>query len=156
MTLLTHPLLLPIALTFAAGCVCLLMPKRAERINSWFSVIVCAVTVYLVVPLIKADDILFDAGGALSLRLDPLSAIAFIPSAVFGLLIALYAAGWMANHAPRRRFHGYLLWTLSATFITLLANDLLLFVTGWGFLALMLYLMIDITGPTAAAAALTC
>ena len=74
-------------------------------------------------------------------------------ASVFGFLVALYSVAFMAGRERHREYFAYLLWTMGATFGVVLANDLLVMLAFWGFLALTLYLMIGVAGPGAAEAA---
>ncbi|MDX2417146.1 MAG: proton-conducting transporter membrane subunit [Xanthomonadales bacterium] len=151
--LLTHPLILPVILPLLMGLVCLLIPNAAGNLRSLLAVLTSAVVLALVWPLFKQTNLMLDPTPWLSLRVDVLSAFILLAVAFFGLLIAIYSVGYMKGHARHREYFTYLLWTLGVSCGVVLANDLLLLLVGWGFLALTLYLMAGISGPDAAGAA---
>jgi formate hydrogenlyase subunit 3/multisubunit Na+/H+ antiporter MnhD subunit len=151
--LIAHPLLLPLIVPLVGGFVCLVLPRAAERACGWWAVLVSAVSAGLIWVVFTGGDARLDAGAWLSLRVDALSAFVLIATAAFGVLIALYSVGYMRGREHQRAYFSCLLWTLSAAFGALLANDLLVFLVCWGFLALTLYVMIGIAGPGAADAA---
>ncbi|MGB7453542.1 MAG: proton-conducting transporter membrane subunit, partial [Lysobacterales bacterium] len=151
--LLTHPLVLPVILPLLMGLVCLLIPNRASNLRALLAVLTSALVLALVWPLFQQTNLTLDPTPWLSLRVDVLSAFILLAVAFFGLLIAIYSVGYMKGHARHREYFTYLLWTLGASCGVVLANDLLLLLVGWGFLALTLYLMAGISGPDAAGAA---
>ena len=95
-------------------------------------------------------NLALDPAPWLSLRVDVLAAFILLAVAFFGLLIPVYSVGYMKGHARQREYFTYLLWTLAVSCGVVLANDLLLLLVCWGFLALLLYLMAGISGPGAA------
>ncbi len=153
LNLLTQPLVAPVVLPLAAGVVCLLIPRRAERARAWLAVTASAATLALVWPLFAAPDAMLDVGVWLSLRSDALSGFVALATALFGIVVALYSLGYMQGHERHRQYFAYLLWTLGIAVGAVLANDLITLLVCWGLLALTLYLMIGIAGPDAGEAA---
>jgi len=151
--LLTHPILLPVVLPLLMGLVCLLIPNLMNSLRSLLAVLTTFVVLALVWPLFQQTNLVLDPLPWLSFRVDVLSAFILLAVAFFGLLIAIYSVGYMKGHARHREYFTYLLWTLGISCAVVLANDLLLLLVCWGFLALMLYLMAGISGPGAAEAA---
>ncbi len=150
---IVHPMVLPITVPLLAGLICLLIPRDAERMRSTLAVLCAAATVGLVWPLFSERDALLELGTWFSLRVDGLSALVLLAIAIFGFLIALYSVGYMKGRERHREYFAYLLWTLGVACGAVLANDLLVLLVFWGFLALTLYVMIGIAGPGAADAA---
>lgn len=153
MALILHPMVLPIVFPMIAGVICALLPRGAQRARSVLAVASAAATVVLVWPLFSAHSGVLERGAWLRLRVDGLSAFVLLAIAVIGLLVALYAMGYMRGHERHRAFFVYLLWTLGAGCGVVLANDLLVLLVFWGFLALTLYLMIATAGAGAGEAA---
>ena len=153
MELIVHPVLLPVTIPLLTGLICLLIPRAAQRTRALVAVVSAAVTVGVVWPLFLDRDELLELGTWFSLRVDGLSAFVLLAIAVFGFLIALYSWEYMTGRERHREYFAYLLWTLGVACGAVLANDLLLLLVFWGFLALTLYLMIGIAGPGAAEAA---
>jgi len=151
--LLTHPILLPLLLPLLMGLVCLLIPNLASGLRSLLAVLTTALVLALVWPLFQQINLMLDPLPWLSFRVDVLSAFILLAVAFFGLLIAIYSVGYMKGHSRHREYFTYLLWTLGVSCTVVLANDLILLLVCWGFLALLLYLMAGISGPDAAGAA---
>lgn len=146
---LLHPALRPALLPFAAGVLCLLLPGR--RVRAGLGVLATAATLATAWPVFRAGGAVVDDGRWL--RADGLSSVVLLFVAIFGLVVAVYSAGWLAGRERSREYWAYLLWTVGASAATVLANDLLLLLVLWGFLGATLWLMIGLGGPDAAGAA---
>jgi NADH:ubiquinone oxidoreductase subunit 5 (subunit L)/multisubunit Na+/H+ antiporter MnhA subunit len=151
--LITHPMVLPVTFPMLAGLLCLLIPRVADSARSVLAVLSTAVVVALVWPLFQQAGTTLELTPWLSLRIDTLSAFILLAVAFFGLFIAIYSVGYMQGRERHREYFAYLLWTLGISCGVMLANDLLFLLVCWGFLGLLLYLMIGIAGPGAADAA---
>jgi formate hydrogenlyase subunit 3/multisubunit Na+/H+ antiporter MnhD subunit len=151
--LITHPMVLPVTFPLLAGLICLLIPNKAESLRSVLAVVSTAVVMVLVWPLFQQAGTTLELTPWLSLRIDTLSAFILLAVAFFGLFIAIYSVGYMQGRERHREYFTYLLWTLGISCGVMLANDLLFLLVCWGFLGLLLYLMIGIAGPGAADAA---
>jgi len=151
--LITHPMVLPVIFPLLAGLICLLLPNKADSLRSALAVVSTAVVLLLVWPLFQNAGTHFDPAPWLTLRLDTLGAFILLAVAFFSLLIAIYSIGYMKGRERHREYFTYLLWTLGISCGVILANDLLFLLVCWGFLGLMLYLMIGIAGPGASEAA---
>jgi len=151
--LITHPMVLPVTFPLLVGLMCLLLPNKADRVRSVLAVISTAIAMTLVWPLFQQAGTTLELTPWLSLRIDTLSAFILLAVAFFGLVIAIYSVGYMQGRARHREYFTYLLWTLGVSCGAVLANDLLFLLVCWGFLGLLLYLMIGIAGPGAAEAA---
>jgi formate hydrogenlyase subunit 3/multisubunit Na+/H+ antiporter MnhD subunit len=151
--LITHPMVLPVTFPLLAGLLCLLMPRAADSTRSVLAVVSTAAVVGLVWPLFQQAGTTLELMPWLSLRIDTLSAFILLAVAFFGLFIAIYSVGYMQGRERHREYFAYLLWTLGVSCAVILANDLLFLLVCWGFLGLLLYLMIGIAGPGAADAA---
>lgn len=153
MTPILPPLVLPIAVPLISGLLCLLTPERARLIRAALALGSTAATVVLVWPLFEGADANLEFHAWLSLRVDGLSALILLAIAVSGCLITLYSIGYMRGRKRQRAYFAYLLWTIGASYGAVLANDLLIFLVFWGVLALLLFLLIGLAGPSAAEAA---
>lgn len=159
--LITHPMLLPVIVPLLAGLICLLIPRGpsrfGDRLRALFAMLTTAVVLYLAWPVFNMVGTAYQpqllANSWLSLRVDALSAFVLLAITFFGLMIAIFSIGYMDGRDRHREYFTYLLWTLGISCSVVLANDLLLLLVCWGFLGLLLYLMIGITGPQAAQAA---
>jgi len=153
MDLIIHPMVLPITLPLLAGFICLVISRDAHRTRHVVAVVSALATLALVWPLFAGPGSRLDAGSWLSLRVDGLSAFVLLAVAAFGVVIAWYSVGYMRGRERQREYFGYLLWTVAASCGVVLANDLVVLLVCWGFLGLMLYLMVGTAGPGAADAA---
>jgi NADH:ubiquinone oxidoreductase subunit 5 (subunit L)/multisubunit Na+/H+ antiporter MnhA subunit len=151
--LITQPMILPVTFPLLAGLICLLLPNKAESLRSVLAVASTAVVVALVWTLFQQAGTTLELTPWLSLRIDTLSAFILLAVAFFGLFIAIYSVGYMQGRERHREYFTYLLWTLGISCGVMLSNDLLFLLVCWGFLGLLLYLMIGIAGPGAADAA---
>ncbi|MFO7951165.1 MAG: proton-conducting transporter membrane subunit [Candidatus Fermentibacteraceae bacterium] len=76
------------------------------------------------------------------MRLDTLAIFCAAFSGLFFLLTTLYSTGFMKGMRSGFRYYLYLLVTLVATAAALFADNVILLLALWGFLGLMLYLLI--------------
>jgi formate hydrogenlyase subunit 3/multisubunit Na+/H+ antiporter MnhD subunit len=148
-----EPLLLPILFPLLAGLVCIVLPRDAYRTCAVTAVAATALTIAFVWPLFARRSGVLELGTFLSFRIDGLSGFVLLAVAVFGFLIAVYSVGYMQGRERHRAYFAYLLWTLGTSCGAVLANDLIVLLAFWGFLAFTLYLMIGLAGPGAAEAA---
>ena len=148
-----EPLLRPLVIPLAAAAICLLFPKRWEQLRTGLAVATTALTLVVVVFIFVDGDQAFTLAGTVLLRVDGLSRIALLATATFAVLIALYSVEYMRGKLGQRVYWACWLTTLSLACGALMANEFLLLLTCWGLLAVTLYLMIGLSGPTAAEAA---
>jgi len=92
-------------------------------------------------------------GIGLDLVADHFSAFILLASFFFGLLIALYSIEKMRGSPRLNEYYTYLLWTMSATALALLSNNLIILLFAWGAVAILLYLLISLGKPGAEKAA---
>lgn len=148
-----HPLTLPVIVPLAAGLLCLLTPRGAAPLRGGLAVLGAALTLALAWSVFQLEGVSFTPLAWISLRTDALSGFVLLAIAFFGLMIALYSTGYMKGRERHREYFTYLLWTLAVSCAAVVANELLLLLVCWGFLGLLLYLMVGIAGPGAAGAA---
>lgn len=147
------PLLRPIIIPFAAGLLCLLLPKRWEQVRAWLTIVASAVTLLAAWQLFAGENQTKAIGDVLLLRIDELSGFILLATSVFALLISVYSLDYMKGKDGQRLYYASLLWSLAFSCGVLLANDLVLLLACWGLLAVTLYLMIGLAGPNASEAA---
>ena len=75
-------------------------------------------------------------------RFDNLSNFVGLFIAIFSLLIILYSFAFMRGRKGLVRYYSYIILTLAASLGTVFSNNLILFMVFWGFLGLLLYLLI--------------
>ncbi len=150
---LDQPMMLPVLVPVLAGVLCLLIPRRGAPLRSLVAVVGAALTFGLAWPVFLLGEVVFNPAPWLDLRIDALSAFVLLSITFFGFLIALFSTGYMKGRERHKEYFTYLLWTLAVSCLAVMANDLILLLVCWGFLGLLLYLMIGIAGPEAADAA---
>ena len=74
---------------------------------------------------------------------DPLTAIFVLLITGVGLIIHVYAVGYMAHDEGRRRFFGYFNLFVAAMLMLVLANNYVLLYLGWEGVGLASYLLIS-------------
>jgi formate hydrogenlyase subunit 3/multisubunit Na+/H+ antiporter MnhD subunit len=157
MTLL-YPILLPLAI----GLVTLLYPKREFKsyLNPIYilSIITIAVSFAVSVLIFRLGNISYlfgvlpasdwsGPGISLDLVASRFSGFVLMAAMFFGLLIAIYSYRHL-----KKTYFTYLLWTISASALAILANNLVVLLLAWGAVAILLYLMIA-QGKSGSAAA---
>ena len=75
-------------------------------------------------------------------RFDNLSNFVGIFVCIFSVLIILYSSGFMRGRRGLIRYYSYIILTLIASLGVIYSNNLILFIVFWGFLGLLLYLLI--------------
>ncbi|MFH1552305.1 MAG: proton-conducting transporter membrane subunit [Candidatus Omnitrophota bacterium] len=75
-------------------------------------------------------------------KIDYLSGFIGIFVGVFSLLVALYSIGFMRGRKGLLRYYTYILLTFLASLGVVFSNNLILLIVFWGFLGLLLYLLI--------------
>lgn len=75
-------------------------------------------------------------------RYDYLSVFVGIFVCVFSLLVTLYSFGFMRGREGQVRYYLYIVLTFLASLGAVFSNNLILFVVFWGFLGLLLYLLV--------------
>jgi len=84
-------------------------------------------------------------------RLDNLSIFVAIFVSVFSALTILYSIGFMRGRKGLLRYYSYIILTFLASLGAVFSNNLVLFIVFWGFLALLLYLLIGFSRKDSAA-----
>ncbi|MBU1853358.1 MAG: hypothetical protein KJ957_04890 [Candidatus Omnitrophica bacterium] len=138
-------LLQPILISALAGSFIFLIPKRFRRIIETFSLLVA---LYLFVASIKifAQSPINEK----FLYVDNLSRFIVLGIGFFGCLVTLYSVRFMASYKEYRSYYSYIIWTIGGSILTAVSNNIVVFLAGWGFLGLTLYLLINIAGPRSA------
>lgn len=136
-------LLYPIFLPVLAGIVCLLIPTK--WVKEGLSVGVTAITLVLGISIFLKGELAFVRpwlpveGFQFTLRSYHFSSLILVFIALFGFLISLYSARFMAERPRLREYYAYLLWTIGASSGAVLSNSLIVFILFWGSMAVLLY-----------------
>ncbi|MDD5495967.1 MAG: proton-conducting transporter membrane subunit [Candidatus Omnitrophica bacterium] len=135
----------------AAGIFCFFLPDRmkilAKTAAIFITLLSLAAAIYLFIkkPAYWPNEI-----RALFI-VDNLSSFIGIGISVFALLVTVYSMGFQEKAFGR--FFAYLLMTLGGALGAAYANHLVILIVFWGFLAVTLYLMVNMEATAAAAAA---
>lgn len=132
-----------IAIPIIGGVFCLVLPDRLKLLIKATAILItaasfiCSIRVFFVKPVywMNVNTPVF--------LVDDLSAFIGMGIAFFALLVAVYSIGFISRNFGR--YFGYFLMTLGAGLSAAYANDLIVLLTCWGFLALTLYLMINLS-----------
>ncbi|HOL65978.1 MAG TPA: proton-conducting transporter membrane subunit [bacterium] len=133
-----------VAVYFTAGLICLLLPGRTRGLI-WALALAVSLAGFLSFVLIFQQRLSYCSA---FLLWDGLSAVVALGISFFGLVISVASLSTIPS--ATNQYYGYLLWTLGAGVAAVVANHFLLLVVFWGFLAITLYLMINLAGPQAA------
>ena len=87
------------------------------------------------------------------LLVDNLSRFIALAIMLFGVLTVVYSLKFMKGKSGLIQYYIYIILTLVASVFTVLANNLILLVVLWGFLGLILYLLINMGGNQASSTA---
>ena len=134
--------------------ICAFIPRRVRPIFALAASLFALIASYYLFTIKTAAWDLF--GLTKALKIDNLSAFVLLFISFFGSLIILYSAGFLKNKnegGSYDMYYPYILATIAASAGTVLSNNLLIFIGFWGFLGLMLYLLISIEGEKAKEAA---
>ncbi|NQT05974.1 MAG: NADH-quinone oxidoreductase subunit L, partial [Candidatus Omnitrophica bacterium] len=145
-------LLYLILIPLAAGIITLIIPKKIKFLKEGIALLVTAFAVIVSIRLFMQRPYTYALGKTLLLQMDSLSGFVTLFISVFGFLITFYSLGFMKDRENLNQYYGYLLMTIGGSIGAVLSNDLILFLTFWGFLGLTLYLLINLGGPNAASA----
>ncbi|NQT46050.1 MAG: hypothetical protein HQ593_01050 [Candidatus Omnitrophica bacterium] len=137
---LLYPILIPLLL----GTLCLFIPKRMRYASELLSICTSLATLIITICLFTIRPWAFIWRAYPLLNLDNLSSFIMVAIAAFGFLVTLYSVGFMKGRLHLNQYYTYLLWTIGASVGAVLANNLILFLAFWGFLAITLYLMINL------------
>lgn len=136
----------PVLVSIIAGLFVLAIPDRFRKMAEFFSLLVSA---YLFIAGIKIFfSAPLDAG---YLYVDSLSRFIVLGIGFFGLLVALYSLKSMSAHKKISSYYAYIIWTIGASILAAVSNNIIILLISWGFLGFTLYMLINISGSKASA-----
>jgi formate hydrogenlyase subunit 3/multisubunit Na+/H+ antiporter MnhD subunit len=141
-------LLYPIFIPVLAGLICLLIPTK--WIKESISVAVTGITLGLAISIFLRAELIFArpwlplGGFDFTLRSYHFSSLILVFITLFGFLISLYSARFMAGKPRPREYYAYLLWTVGASSGVVLSNSLIVFLLFWGTMAVLLYSLLSL------------
>jgi formate hydrogenlyase subunit 3/multisubunit Na+/H+ antiporter MnhD subunit len=152
MNLLANFLVYVIGIPISAGLICLFIPQRLKFAARALALIVTLASLAASARIFVLKPLYWPPVPIPALAVDNLSALAGLGVSFFALLITLYSFGYIEKNDGK--YFGYLLMTLGSSLGVVFANNLIVLVVFWGFLAVLLYLLVSIQGtPKAAASA---
>jgi formate hydrogenlyase subunit 3/multisubunit Na+/H+ antiporter MnhD subunit len=139
-------LLEPILVSIIAGLFILVIPKRFRKVIEFFSLIT---SIYLFVAGIR---IFFSSPiNTGYFYVDGLSRFIVPAIGFFGFLVTLYSLKSMSGYKSVSSYYAYIIWTIGVSILAAVSNNIVIFLVSWGFLGFTLYMLINISGPKAAA-----
>lgn len=135
-------LLYIVGVPIALGIVCLIMPERLKILTRLLAFIATFLTLAASVRVLLLKPLYWPPVPVPVFIADDLSAMAALGISFFALIVTVYSFGYMDKN--NGRYFGYLLMTLGSSLGAVFANNLILLVVFWGFLAALLYLLVTI------------
>jgi len=142
-----------IVIPIVAGLVVRIIPDVLRGVKEAIAIFVAAFTFYLSISLFRLGWLESTYFGLTLFKLDRLSGFILLWIGFFGLIMMLYSLGYMRGKSNLKQYYAYMLLTLGAAYGAVLANDLIVLLSFWGFLGLTLYMLIGVAGPKASEAA---
>jgi formate hydrogenlyase subunit 3/multisubunit Na+/H+ antiporter MnhD subunit len=149
MDLMVYTVLVPLV----AGAILRIIPDAAKGAKETLALIVAAVTFWFTIDLFRQGFMETRWYGSTIFRLDTLSSFILLAAGFFGVVMILYSLGFMKGKKNLKPYYGNMILSLGAAYGAILANDMILLLAFWGFLALTLYNLINVAGPRASGAA---
>ncbi|MDO8525229.1 MAG: proton-conducting transporter membrane subunit, partial [Candidatus Omnitrophota bacterium] len=145
-----NPLVLLIVGPIAAGVACLALPDRAKIFTKILALSVSLAAFIGTIMVFIKKPLIYETASHPILIADNLSAFIALAAALFAFLIIIYSFGFIK--ASFGRYFGYVLATLGSSLAVAYADNMIAFLTFWGFLAVLLYLLVNFQGTDRAAA----
>jgi len=145
-----NPLLLLILGPVAGGAACLFIPDRARLFTRTTAFILSLASFALSVFVFIKRPLILETGQYSVLSADTLSAFIAVFIALFAILVTVYSFTFIKESFGR--YFGYLLMTLGASFGAAYSDSMMAFLIFWGFLAVLLYLLVNMRRTDRAAA----
>lgn len=152
-------LLIPVLLPVFAGILCLFSIR--QRIRELLSFIVMSLTSAVALIILLCDDLRLQIEWIdfsyfrieFDLYAYNFNSFILLACSIFGLLIVLYSLKQMKDKERLKDYYCYLLWTVGFANGAVLSNNLIVLLMFWGMIAIMLYLLIRLSGSHAEKAA---
>ncbi|MCX5665585.1 MAG: proton-conducting transporter membrane subunit [Candidatus Omnitrophica bacterium] len=149
MNLLVNFLAYVVGIPILAGLVSLIIPERLKIVTRLLAFIVTLTSLAALVRIFILKPLYWPPVDTPTFTVDNLSALAGLGVSFFALLVTVYSFGYIEKN--NGRYFGYLLMTLGSSLGVVFANNLIVLVVFWGFLAALLYLLVSIQGTPKAA-----
>lgn len=150
MNFLVNFLAYVIAVPVLAGLVCLFIPQNFKFAAKALSFVVTLALLAASIRVFILKPLYWPPVPAPAFVADSLSALAALGISFFALLVTIYSFDYIQK--DNGRYFGYLLMTLGCSLGAVFANNLIALIVFWGFLAVLLYLMVTMRQTAAASA----
>ena len=154
-----NEMLWPILIPALAGLVVMILPAGLHKLRNAVALIAAVLTCALAAMLFSKEgsprcvlpwlQITQTFNFEIALRVDALSRFIVLAANVFGVVVVLYSLSYMKGRKRLREYYAYLMWTVAAANVALLADNLLLLLIAWEVLTVLLFLLITIGGGAA-------
>jgi len=126
---------------FIAGIILRLIPARVKYVKEIIAILTSLFYLYFSIVLYGSyyTSELF--------WIDRFSSFISIFISLFTFLTLIYGFSYLGNFEGSNRYYAYILWTLASSIGAVFSNNVVLFSVFWGFLAITLYLLLNILGP---------
>jgi len=142
-------LLIPILVSLLSGFVFLFVPRRLRLFRSVLSLVVLSylfvVVLQIFLTVLKSEGLVLDLsvmGVNFSFIANLFSSFLLLAVLFFMVLVNVFCLPSRTNPVKDTHFYSYLHWTLFASSIVLLTDNLIMLLVLWGAIAVLLYLMI--------------
>lgn len=144
MNLLVNFLAYVVGIPILAGLFCLIIPERLKILTRLLSFVVTLASLAASIRIFILKPLYWPPVQTPALTADNLSALAGLGVSFFAFLVTLYSFGYIEKN--NGRYFGYVLMVLGSSLGVVFANNLIVLVVFWGFLAALLYLLVSIQG----------
>lgn len=138
-----------VGIPILAGLICVFIPERMKILAKIMAFVVSLSSFIASILIFIRKPLYWPPIAVPVFIIDNLSALAGLGISFFALVVTVYSFGFMEKREGR--YFGYILMTLGSALGAAFANDLIILVVFWGFLAALLYLLVSIQGTTKAA-----
>ena len=149
MNLLVNFLAYVIGIPILAGLICLFIPDKIKFAARALALIVTLASLAASVRIFILKPLYWPPVPVPAFIVDNLSALAGLGISFFASLVTLYSFGYIEKN--NGRYFGYVLMTLGCSLGAVFANNLIILIVFWGFLAALLYLLVTMRRTRAAA-----
>lgn len=146
------PLIFLIWIPVLAGALCLFLPDRLKALTRLFAFSVTIASFFYAIRVFISRPLYWPEASSSVFLVDTLSGFTGIGIAFFALAVTVYSFGAIKNNTGR--YFGYVLMTLGSAAGAVYASNLIILTVFWGFLAVTLYLLVNMgKAPQATSAA---
>ncbi len=139
-----------IGIPILAGILCLFIPEKLRILTRLLAFAVTLASLAVAIQIFIRKPLYWPPVPTPTFIVDNLSALAGIGISFFAFLVTVYSFGFIEKN--NGIYFGYVLMTLGSALGAVFANNLIILMLFWGFLAALLYLLVSIQGTAKCAA----